>query len=263
VITVLDKERIREHLSQDSDLHLYELGDLDDFFWPHTRWYGLEEDGGRLRSLALLYSGTSLPVLLALEKVSGDGDGMGSLLEELLPHLPPRLYSHLSPHLVERFSPRYALEPHGEHRKMALVDRARIKGIDTRNVIRLSSANLDEVRAFYESSYPGNWFDARMLETGQYFGLRIDGSLASIAGVHVYSPAYRVAALGNVATRPSHRGKRLARTVTARLCASLLETVDRIGLNVKSDDRAAIACYRGLGFEHTARYEENMLILRG
>jgi predicted GNAT family acetyltransferase len=115
---------------------------------------------------------------------------------------------------------------------------------------------LDDLLRLYDESYPGNWFDPRMLQTRQYFGLRVNCRLVSVAGVHAYSQAYRVAAIGNVVTHPAHRNKGYAKLVTARLCQSLLEKVNHVGLNVKADNAAAIACYRGLGFEIVAPYGE-------
>ncbi len=78
------------------------------------------------------------------------------------------------------------------------------------------------------------------------------------AGVHVYSSSYRVAALGNIATDSAWRGQGLAQRATAQLCRWLLDTVDTIGLNVNADNAAAIACYRKLGFEVAAEYDEAM-----
>ena len=86
----------------------------------------------------------------------------------------------------------------------------------------------------YKESYPENWFDQRMLETNQYFGVWKDDKLVSIAGIHVYSEVYRVAALGNITTHPFYRNNGYGTLVTARLCQSLSEKVDHIGLNVKS-----------------------------
>jgi predicted GNAT family acetyltransferase len=96
-------------------------------------------------------------------------------------------------------------------------------------------------------------------ETKQYYGVKEDGRLVSVAGVHVYSPRYGVAALGNVATRPAWRGRGLAKRATARLCQSRLEHVPHIGANVKADNLPAIACYRRLGFETIASYGEFMV----
>lgn len=253
---VQDKARIAEWLRRDAALHLYELGDLDDFFFPRTRWHGAENDSGQLAALALLYDAPSLPVLLAFDREAGNA--MRALLERVRDALPPRCYAHLSPGLAPILERRFHAEPHGAFQKMALMQR-RESGVDTSGTFRLERSDLEETLAFYARSYPGNWFDPRMLDTDQYFALREGAAIGAIAGVHVYSPEYRVAALGNIATAPELRGRGLATKVTARLCASLRESTDWVGLNVKQDNRAAIACYERLGFEPVAPYEEYLL----
>jgi predicted GNAT family acetyltransferase len=70
------------------------------------------------------------------------------------------------------------------------------------------------------------------------------------------------AALGNIATRPGHRGRGFATAVIAELCRSLLLSVDHVGLNVKADNLSAIGCYQRLGFEQNAVYGEYTLELR-
>ncbi|MHC4104953.1 MAG: GNAT family N-acetyltransferase, partial [Planctomycetota bacterium] len=110
-------------------------------------------------------------------------------------------------------------------------------------------SNLNEITSFFEKAYPGNFFEPRMLETKQYYGIRQSGALISVAGVHVYSSRYKVAALGNITTHPNYRGKGYGRIVTAQLCKSLLNKIDHIGLNVKSDNKSAIRCYEKLEFE--------------
>lgn len=82
-------------------------------------------------------------------------------------------------------------------------------------------------------------------------------SIRGIAGVR--SPRYRVAALGNVATVASRRNSGHGKRVTARLCRSLAEDVDHIGLNVKADNRAALSGYEELGFEIVASCGEFMI----
>ena len=142
---------------------------------------------------------------------------------------------------------------------MALVDASLLGDIDCSETVRLSGGDLKDLLHLYDRSYPGNWFDPRMLETNQYFGIRKDGRLISAAGVHVYSERYGVAALGNITTDPDHRNQGYGRTVTARLCQSLSERVDHIGLNVKADNDIAISCYNRLGFEIVASYAEHMV----
>lgn len=256
-IILRDKRTIEAYLRRNPALHVYEIGDLDDFFWPHTIWYGLQEDD-RIQALALLYTGGDLPVLLAM--ASPPATALAELLTQATSLLPLRFYAHLSPEARDALTPHYILEPYGLHLKMALTNPDQLAGINTTAVERLSLAAVDELQAFYAHSYPGNWFDPRMLETGQYFGMRDDnGTLLSVAGVHVYSADQRVAALGNITTLPSARGRGLATTVTAALCRSLLHTVDLIGLNVRADNAAAVACYRRLGFSVVAEYEEHLL----
>jgi GNAT superfamily N-acetyltransferase len=170
--------------------------------------------------------------------------------------LPRRLYAHLSEGLADVLGEEYQVSWHGKHYKMGLTKTGLLGGVDTSDVTRLGESDVRELEALYRVSYARNWFDPRMLETGHYYGIRRGGELVSVAGVHVYSPVYKVAALGNITTRPDWRGQGLGTTVTAELCRELLPTVDHIGLNVKADNVAALACYEGLGFEQVASYQE-------
>src|SRR5258708_20552871 len=115
---------------------------------------------------------------------------------------------------------------------MALTDAARPDQVDTSAAGALVATEAAELEAFYEASYPGNWFDARMLETGCYYGIRHEQRLVSVAGIHVYSAEYRVAALGNITTHPDFRGRGLAKQVTAQLCGALQGHVHHIRINV-------------------------------
>lgn len=236
-------------------MHAYELGDLDDFFWPHTRWLGLER-GGRIEQLALLYDEPDPPVLLALAEEPVDG--MIDLLRAVADRLPAPLYAHLSPGLVGALAP--ALAPSGDpvaHCKLGLADPGRLQEHDTEDAELLTPAQLAEVEGFYAHAYPGTWFQPRMLETGRYVGIRRHGELVCVAGVHVWSPAWRVAALGNVATLPDMRGAGLATAACARLCRVLLDDgIDVVSLNVRADNAAAIRAYEKLGFGHAADYVE-------
>ena len=123
--------------------------------------------------------------------------------------------------------------------------------------------DLEELTAFYATAYPGTWFVPRMLETGRYVGIREAGRLVCVAGVHVCSPTWSVAALGNVATLPAFRGRGLARGACAALCRLLLDDgIETIGLNVRADNEAAIRSYTRLGFESVAEYTEASLAAR-
>lgn len=247
-----DPNQIAEYLRRDIYLHLYGLGDLDEFYRPYTTWYG-NRKGGEITALALLYHGEEPPVLLGLSR---DREPLQNLLRELLPELPLVFYAHLSPGVESVFADSCRVIDHGLHQKLALRDRSALEGFNTANTIPLTVRDTEKLLDFYQKSYPGNWFNPRMLETGQYFGLEKQGKLVSAAGVHVYSPEYGVAALGNIATLPNFRGQGLAARVTARCCLSLLQEVDHIGLNLLAENIPARACYSKLGFEDAAQYGE-------
>jgi RimJ/RimL family protein N-acetyltransferase len=260
LISLHDKAAIAAFCRRHPALYIYELGDLDDFFWPHTTWYGWEEQGV-LRQLALLYHDMTTPVLLA--HAAGDHDGLRRLLGGVLPLLPRRIYAHLDAGAIAALVGAYRAEPHGPHLKMDLRDPSALAGYPA-TAEQLSEADLPDIEALYAASYPGNWFVPRMLQTGCYYGIRSDGALVCIAGVHVFAPAQGVAALGNVTTHPAWRGRGLAAAACAALCRALLARgVATIGLNVRADNAAAIACYQKLGFRRTAAYDEWMLEAHG
>ncbi len=254
-VCLQDKKIIESFLRRNTDLHIYSIGDLDDFFWPHTKWYGLKIND-EVQAVALLYTGQELPALLAL---SENIELMQKLLESIFPTLPKQFYSHLSPGLESFFQNKSKIESHGEHYKMALNDKSPIDNINCSNTVRLSNSDLEDILAFYKKSYPDNWFDPRMLETNMYFGLKLKNKLISVAGIHVYSEKYKVAALGNITTHPDHRNKGFGTITTARLCRELIKKVDTVGLNVKADNHYAISCYQKLGFKIIASYGEFMI----
>lgn len=167
-IWVHDRARIADRLRQEPALHLYALGDLDDFFFPHTIWYALEE-AEELRQIVLLYTGVALPCLLALADKSEVAE-MRRLVRAMVPLLPRRFYAHATPGVAEELAAAYELSPHGLHWKMALLDPGCLDGVDTSRAVTLGPADREEIDALYAAAYPGNWFDARMLETGRYVG---------------------------------------------------------------------------------------------
>jgi ribosomal protein S18 acetylase RimI-like enzyme len=257
VAPLADRAALGAFLGRDPALYAYHLGDLDDAFWPRTRWWGLLEPDGAPREVALLYDGGDPPTLLALSR---DPAGLRELLAGLGEALPRRVYAHLSPGAREALGPRWRSEPHGLHLEMRLVDPAPADALEPVGVARLGPADLQALQELYRRAYPGNWFDPRMLATGFYFGAWREGALLSVAGVHVVSVAWRVAALGNVTTDPAARGQGLAARVTAATVRALCAAgVVEVGLNVHASNAAAIACYRRLGFAPVAEYEEHLL----
>lgn len=257
IICLHDQNQIETFLRSHLFLHLYELGDLDDFFWNHTTWYALT-DRQQIQQIALLYTGIPIPVLLALTE---EPRSMHDLLQAIAHLLPRKFYAHLSENLITVFADEYQIKSHGTYYKMALTNSFCLNTFDTTDVLPLSNSNLKDLEKLYDRSYPDNAFNSRMLETGYFYGIQQNKNLVSVAGVHVYSSQYKVAALGNITTHPQFRGRGLAKLVCAKLCQELLQTVTHIGLNVKVDNASAIACYSQLGFEPIATYGEYSLEL--
>src|SRR5438874_4219783 len=102
-----DKEQIEKFLRQNTFLHIYGIGDLDDFFWERTIWYALK-NGAEVEQIALLYTGLGLPVVLAL--ADKPLDSMCELLRSTMRLLPRRFYAHLSKGLAEVLEEDYKVE---------------------------------------------------------------------------------------------------------------------------------------------------------
>ncbi len=244
---------IEAYLREAPYLHAYELGDLDPLEASHTMWLATPA----VDAVALIYRGLATPTLVAL--AHGDPASLRALLAERLAELPPRFYAHLTPGVENVLAARYRCDLLGHNRKMALVappDEPSDGSEHAAGVVRLGPEHADEALRFYAISYPDGYFDPRNLSRGPHVAVRDARGLAAVAGVHVYSPAKRVAALGNIATRPDARGRGHAGRATAALCRLLRREVDIIGLNVRADNAAAIACYQRVGFELRDAYDE-------
>lgn len=254
-----DRERIETFLRRTPDAHLYALADLDELFWDETTWFATGTDG-RDEALVLLLGKLRIPIVYA---VAPPGDpATQALLEELRPRLPESFFANLPVGLEAVFGDAYDWEPEGEHAKYALPDRARIDTVDASAVRALGPEDHAELRTFLErdayapGEETGRFLEPYMIELWPFVGIREAGKLVCVAGTHVLSDRYRVAALGNIATRPDRRGRGLARAATAFLCRELFDRVDHLGLNVKTDNAAAIRCYEQLGFEPVCAYLE-------
>lgn len=255
VVDLRDRDRIAALCGRRPGVHAYALGDLDDFFWPHTRWFGLEGDEG-IAQIAFLYEEHDPPTLQAIPEEPAAS--MAVLLEGLRGRLPDRFECHAD----ERSLPTLLLDHDAvrgpfRHVKMQLGAPASVDAHARDDVTVLTSDDLADVEALYASAYPGSWFHQRRLETGRYVGLREEGRLVCVAGVHVHAPAHGVAALGDVATLPSARARGHATATCASLCRLLrADGCTTIALNVREDNVAAIRAYERLGFTIVARYLE-------
>ena len=155
----------------------------------------------------LLYTQPAVPVVLAIAEEPARDDGAAPARRSATT-LPAALYVHVTPPLLDVLAERYAVEEAEPHLKLALArtDLLAPSAAATSNVLGAERPRRDRRRSTARR-IPETWFEPRMLATGRYVGIRQDGRLACVAGVHVYSPTWSVAALGNVATLPELRGR--------------------------------------------------------
>jgi len=78
-----------------------------------------------------------------------------------------------------------------------------------------------------------------------------------MAGLHLYSKEYGVAAIGNIVTDEKYRGRGFAKSVTASLCRDLWGEIKYIGLNVKIDNTPAIKAYERIGLSRILRLKSS------
>ncbi len=248
-----DSDLLADFFRTDPVLYAYQLGDLDPFFFPATRWWITRRE--EVTSSLLLYGAFETAVILAIT----DNEDQGRIWEQLLPELPDRAHVHYRRQHEPIVRQRYQLRHLGTHQRMQWKRHAALADLQSaadRRVRVLTGDDRQQIRDLYRAAYPGAYFDERTLEMGRTMGAFAGEQLVAIAACHVYSPQYSVAVIGAVATHPEHRGRGLGTAVTRTLVDLLADDVATIGLNVHCQNDAAIAIYEKLGFERRHLYEE-------
>jgi ribosomal protein S18 acetylase RimI-like enzyme len=238
-----DRTEIRRRLEADRVWSIYALADLDPGLFPLCQWW-ICGNGG----LALVFTGISiLPIF-----VIGTPDEARQLLEQLPIE---RGYLNLrDEHLAAAEGLYHYEEPHRMQRMVAANFRPQSQAETT----PLGLEHLTEVEALYSTGDGGGVaFGPFQLSTGFFRGVRRNGELVAVAGVHVVSRAESVAGVGNVFTRPDWRGHGLAQLTTSAVVSSLMDAgIATIGLNVELGNAPAIAAYERLGFRTAFEYRE-------
>jgi len=129
---------------------------------------------------------------------------------------------------------------------------------DSRSRRRTGSNDWIELYGHASRSY----FTPDRLGREIYFGIYSGSTLVSAAGTHVRSQRSNVAAVGNVLTRVSYRGRGMATSVTSAVTSAALEEHADVVLNVRQDNEPAIAVYQRLGYRTYAPFVEGPAIRR-
>jgi ribosomal protein S18 acetylase RimI-like enzyme len=258
ILETQDTDLLAGFFCTDPGLYSYQLGDLDPFFFPATRWWITRPD--EVTSALLLYSAFETPVIQAIT----DNDDQGHLWQALLPVLPDRAHVHYLQRHESILQERYRLYPLGPHQKMqwnraAAASRGRHAADIPVRV--LTDDDRHQIQELYRAASPGAYFDERTLRLERVTGAFAGSKLVAIAGCHVYSRQYSVAVIGAVATHPDYRRRGYCSVVTDALVKLLAGDVETIALNVHCDNTAAIRIYERLGFRRHHPYEEALIEL--
>ncbi len=122
----------------------------------------------------------------------------------------------------------------------------------------LTEADAEEMAALAYATEPGPWSSATH-RYGPYYGIRIGGRLASMAGERMRLPG--LAELSGVSTWPEFRGQGLAAALVRRVVRGFLERGDTPFLHCYAANAGAVALYEKLGFRIRAHMTFTILAL--
>jgi ribosomal protein S18 acetylase RimI-like enzyme len=238
-----DKSEILAFLETDRIYAGYAIGDLEPGLFERCDWFGVGEVApgpGGLRALVLCYHDFSPPVLF----VMGDPAAVAALVREA--PLPGRVYVNCREEHLAAIEASYTLE------RMVPMWRMAVTADSFRPVaaacVALDAGDAEEVAGLLKEG-GGEAFSPAQMTQGVYRGTRIEGRLVAVAGTHLVSPSYGIAAVGNVFTSPDWRGRGLATATTSEVAAALLDKgIPDVILNVSQANTAAIRVYQTLGF---------------
>ena len=285
-----DKTILAAFLTADPAVNIYAIGDLDPAVWDDCSWDGLRKNnpgriegdggggGGGLQAVALTYRGLSVPALQLL--VDPLKPELVRAAELLLTRMAPtlgggRFEAHLNVGFERIFQEAgFTVSAH-PHLRMA-ADSAGLERLKTAVSAPASAPTsstateklprrltADDAEACMElcSTLERSWFEPQCLAKGLYYGISDSAAeattLVAMAGTHVVSTEYNVAALGNVVTRTEYRRRGYGRAVTRALCLALVDKgIRTVGLNVAASNGAAISMYASLHFKPVMEFVE-------
>jgi predicted GNAT family acetyltransferase len=113
-------------------------------------------------------------------------------------------------------------------------------------IVSLGEADAEEMLALATLTKPGP-FSLRALDLGGFWGIRLNGRLAAMAGQRMRQPGYTE--LSGVCTHPDFRGEGLARLLSLYVAGQIVARGDRPYLHAWATITPAITLYEAIGFK--------------
>lgn len=248
-----DREEILAVLNEDRVYAAYAIGDLEPPLFDQCEW-ALAEHADGPRALALLFKGLKPDTLL----LYGDPRGLAVILAGVM--RPAQAYAIFTDGQAPALQAHYALAEVKRMVRMAW-DRTSPLPPPSPLAFRLTGARLAELQSLYRL-YAEAHFSPYQLMQGVFYGVERDGRLVAVAGTHLVSETYGVAAIGNVFTHPDYRGRGYAQACTAAVLRNLAARIPTIVLNVGADNAVARHVYAKLGFTEHCEFHEAMAYRR-
>jgi predicted GNAT family acetyltransferase len=121
----------------------------------------------------------------------------------------------------------------------------------------LTDADAAEMLALATLTRPGP-FTLRAQALGKFFGVKIDGRLAAMAGVRMKQEGFTE--VSGVAVHPDFQGRGLGRLLSVFMTHRVLEEGETPYLHAYTTNAVAIGLYRSIGFE--VRTELNVAMVK-
>jgi len=117
-------------------------------------------------------------------------------------------------------------------------------------IVTLSCADAPAMVSLTDLAFPG-FFRVSTCEMGSYYGVRVDGELASMSGERMMLDGYPE--VSGVCTHPAHRGKGYAAALMWQVIRDHRRDGQISWLHVSAGNRHAIELYLRMGFVEARR----------
>lgn len=123
-------------------------------------------------------------------------------------------------------------------------------------VVELGEADAPDMLGLAELTRPGP-FSLRALELGRFWGIRLDGRLAAMAGERMKQKGFTE--ISGVCVHPDFRGQGLARLLSQLVANEVQQRGETPYLHAFASNEAAIKLYESIGFR--LRSEMNVAVI--